>query len=64
MAHGTAQKCGRVGSCHILFKKAFQEIEGLFCFSPFPKLLQLPLPISNRAVNPPVGGPVVLHPAQ
>ncbi|MDB5202647.1 MAG: hypothetical protein JWQ27_2056 [Ferruginibacter sp.] len=31
MADGTAQQCGRVGSCHILLK-AFQETERLFYF--------------------------------
>ena len=31
MADGTAQKCGRVGSCHIHLKKPFRN-ERLFCF--------------------------------
>jgi hypothetical protein len=31
MADGTAQKCGRVGSCHIYLKSLSVKIEGLFC---------------------------------
>ena len=32
MADGTAQKCGRVGSCHIHLKKPFRKLRGFFVF--------------------------------
>jgi hypothetical protein len=37
MADGTAQQCGRVGSCHILLKRPF-ESRGVFVF------VHLPIP--------------------
>ena len=30
MADGTAQQCGRVGSCHIHLKKPFRKLRGFF----------------------------------
>ena len=32
MADGTAQKCGRVGSCHDYLLNPFRKLEGFFVF--------------------------------
>ncbi len=67
MADGTAQQCGRVGSCHILLKKPSSLFWRAFLFyliarvTIFYKILKLPLAIPNREGNQPAGGRVVLY---
>ena len=44
MADGTAQQCGRVGSCHILLKKPFRKLRGFFVSN----LLGIPFLLRNQ----------------
>ena len=50
MADGTAQQCGRVGSCHILLKTFTFTCKGFF-YAPYSHT-----PFPNREVKPPAEG--------
>src|SRR5882757_2559981 len=54
MADGTAQQCGRVGSCHIHFKSPDLNRSGLFAFIQYRRIAAfiLNLTISMQLPNP------------